>query len=187
MLLVLAVRVQAGSQEAGAPGQRGSAHEHGVSELNVAVIGDVIEVSLMSPSINLVGFERAASSKAEIEAVASLKKTLESADSLINFGAAKCRNISATVDVGSLLDRDEAGDVHSHSQSHDHGERHEEKHYDVSAIYQFQCAAAAKIAFLKVDLFDAFAGIQEVNVLWLTEIRQGRKVTSAKDRKVVFE
>ena len=63
------------------------AHEHGVAKLNAVLDGSTLELELDSPSMNLVGFEHAASSDADKAKVAAVRQQLEQPLKL--FGLAK--------------------------------------------------------------------------------------------------
>ena len=61
------------------------AHVHGLSELTIAMDAKTIELQLISPAMNLVGFEYKASSKHDIAAVKQAELLLEQQDSLFHI------------------------------------------------------------------------------------------------------
>ena len=50
-----------------------NAHVHGLSEMTMAIEGGIVDIQLISPTVNLIGFEHKASNKEEITIVNNLK------------------------------------------------------------------------------------------------------------------
>src|SRR3546814_9197080 len=53
------------------------AHEHGAARLNAALDGNQLELELISPAMNLLGFEHAAASAADEAKIASVRRSAE--------------------------------------------------------------------------------------------------------------
>ena len=105
------------------------AHVHGLSELTVAMDAKSLEIQLVSPAMNLVGFEHKASSKKDIEAVNQAESLLRQYDSLFSIAGADCKHLSTSIDSDDLLV------VENHHDDHDNHDKHEdhddhEKHND---------------------------------------------------------
>ncbi|MBL0952545.1 MAG: DUF2796 domain-containing protein, partial [Pseudomonas sp.] len=66
------------------------AHEHGVASLNAALDGNLLELQLESPAMNLVGFEHAAKSDADKAKVAAAKRELEQPVMLFALDSGDC-------------------------------------------------------------------------------------------------
>src|SRR3989338_5768375 len=66
------------------------AHEHGAAMLNVVLDGQVLELELESPAMNLVGFEHAAKSTADKTKVAAARSQLQDPQALFGLGAGDC-------------------------------------------------------------------------------------------------
>lgn len=127
----------------------GSAHEHGVVRLDVAVEADGFSVGLQAPLDNLVGYERAPRSDAERRVAAeALERLRNSAASLFKAdAAARCTLTAAEVRAPLLEGRGGAGG-----------------HADLDADYTFKCADARALRSIDVGLFDAFRRIQRIEV-----------------------
>ncbi|MEM9625548.1 MAG: DUF2796 domain-containing protein [Pseudomonadota bacterium] len=113
------------------------AHEHGHSALNIAIEGDRIEMELIAPGADIVGFEHEAKSDEDMAAVEQAKATLGEPLSLFGFSAdAGCSVESASVEIEAEEHHDHHGDeAHAHDEhehEHEHGgEAHahaEDKH-----------------------------------------------------------
>jgi hypothetical protein len=117
------------------------AHVHGLSELTVAMDAKSLEIQLVSPAMNLVGFEHKASSKKDIAAVNQAESLLRQYDSLFSIAGADCKHLSTSIDSDDLLvvenhhddhddhDKHEDHDDHDKHGDHDDHEKHED-HYD---------------------------------------------------------
>jgi len=168
------------------------AHVHGLAELTLAQEGNELELSLRSPSANIVGFEHKAASAEQIHAVEDAKKVLMSSKQIFQFSGTDCKLEHASVDVSGLIDvddhadhkghKDEHHEAHKedhahkeeqHEEEHHHDEVHEEHHSEISADYHFECKQADKLRSITVKLLDHFPGIEKLNVQWITDYGQG--------------
>lgn len=158
------------------------AHVHGIAALNVALEGDEVHVELDSPAANIVGFEHAPSSKADHATLDQAVATLKDGDQLFRFDSkAGCRMEEAKV-TSALLDEshDEHADDHGHEEKgahandeHGHEEHQDETHSDIAAAYHFECDQPNRLTELTVELFEAFPGMEELNVQYIIESKQG--------------
>lgn len=104
------------------------AHVHGQAELMIAADGEALEIELISPAMNLVGFEHKAKSKQEVEAVNAAQRILEKPDQLFTFIEARCVLTSSAVDIEGLLHTNShAHGQHAHGQ---HAHSSHQKHHD---------------------------------------------------------
>ena len=77
------------------------AHEHGVGQLNVAVEGEEVEIELVAPGADIVGFEHEAESDADKAAIAEATEVLADGNALFIFPAeAECKLEEAEVESG---------------------------------------------------------------------------------------
>ena len=108
------------------------AHVHGLSELTVAMDAKSLEIQLVSPAMNLVGFEHKASSKKDIEAVNQAESLLRQYDSLFSIAGADCKHLSTSIDSDDLLVVENHHDDHDDHDDHDKHEDHDDhdKHGD---------------------------------------------------------
>jgi hypothetical protein len=191
------------------------AHVHGLSELTIAMDAKTIEIQLISPAMNLVGFEYKASSKQDIAAVKQAELLLEQQDSLFLIAGGDCEYLSTSIDSDGLLkagaheDQEKHDDHHDHEKHDDHDdhddhekhddhddhEKHEdhsehdqgETHSEMVASYSYSCKDTSKLSSIKVALFASFPGIHKINTLWVTPSKQGSSMLSAKNSTINFK
>jgi hypothetical protein len=138
--------------------QHGSlgAHEHGVASLNVALDGQILEIQLQSPAMNLVGFEHDAISDADKAKVAAARQHLEQPQALFALPIeAKCALQESQLESPLLEDAEHA--------EHEHGDEHD--HSDIDASYRFACAHAEALKTLELgSFFGTFPGTEKLEV-----------------------
>jgi hypothetical protein len=217
-ILSIAVTLFTGIQSAYAEKSAESldAHVHGLSELTIAMDAKTIELQLISPAMNLVGFEYKASSKQDIAAVKQAELLLEQKDSLFLIAGGGCQHLSTSIDSGDLLESDnhhDGHDDHDKHNDHDDHEKHDdhddhddhEKHDDhgkhddhsehdqgdthseMVASYSYSCKDTSKLSSIKVALFASFPGVHKINTLWVTPSKQGSNMLSAKNSTINFK
>ncbi|MBF8162771.1 DUF2796 domain-containing protein [Ectopseudomonas hydrolytica] len=154
------------------------AHEHGVASLNVALDGNLLELQLDSPAMNLVGFEHAAKSDADKAKVAAAKRELEQPVSLFALSSGDCK--ATEVALQSPLF---AGKAHDHKHDH-HDHKHEGEHSDIHAHYRFECAKANELKQLDLaELFKRFPATEKIQVQLIgPNGQQGAELTAAQPR-----
>lgn len=182
------------------------AHVHGLSELTIAMDATSIELQLISPAMNLVGFEHKASSKQDVAAVKQAELILGQEDSLFLIAGGDCEHFSTSIDSGDLLERDNHHDDHDDHEKHDDHDDHEkhddhddhgkhddhsdhdqaETHSEMVASYSYACKDTSKLSSLTVGLFASFSGIHKINTLWVTPSKQGSNMLSAKNATIEF-
>ena len=164
------------------------AHEHGHSALNIAIEGDRIEMELMAPGADIIGFEHEASTAEDKAAVEQAEATLGEPLSLFGLGdAAGCVVETAAVEIEGEDHHDEHGDeAHADEEHHEEGEhaeaehKHhedehaehegEESHNEFHATYALACSAPDALDSLDLaGFFGAFEGAEEVEVTVISE------------------
>ena len=141
------------------------AHEHGHSVLNIAIEDERIEMELMAPGMDIVGFEHAATSDERKAAVEHAKTVLsEPLDLFVLPAAAGCTTESAAVEV-------EAEDEHA---AHDEEAVSEggESHTEFHAEYALTCASPAELGGIQFAYFEQFPGAEEIEVTMVTPTGQ---------------
>jgi hypothetical protein len=130
MAVPLFIGVQSVYAEQGAESL--DAHVHGLSELTIAMDAKTIEIQLISPAMNLVGFEHKATSKQDIAAVKQAELILGQQDSLFLIAGGDCEHLSTSIDSGDLLESDNHHDDHEDHDDHEKHDDHDdhEKHDD---------------------------------------------------------
>jgi hypothetical protein len=120
------------------------AHEHGVAVLNVGIEANRVEIEFESPSINVVGFERAPTTEGERVTMAEAEQQLRDGPRLfVLTPAAECRLQSANVETPSW------------GQS---------GHADYEARYVYECAKPHLLRSIDVRLVHQLSDETKVRV-----------------------
>jgi len=154
--------VSAGAREHGA-------HVHGAGQLNIAADGKRLEVELIVPGADIVGFEHHPQSAAEKEAVAAAQKELSAGERFLSFPAeASCRLDAAKVDLEAPAQAEDEDGHDDHDHDH-HG------HTEFHALYQFNCDRLERLNQIDVRLFQRFTTMRELSAQWILASGQGAK------------
>lgn len=171
-----------GTMAAHAAERHHDAHEHGVSEVKLAVDGNTVEIELESPGADIVGFEHPPASDADKAAVAKAAAILARGGEIFAPApAAQCRLIDADIDAPGMSKGHDHHDAKEHSakehdeKDHDHGHAHgkqEDGHAEFRAHYRFRCRNTDKLTHIDVMLFQQFPGAKELRVQAITPAGQ---------------
>ena len=168
------------------------AHEHGHSALNIAIEGERVEMELVAPGADIVGFEHEAESAEDKAAVEQAEAKLGKPLSLFGFAdAAGCVVETAAIEIEGEDHHDEHGDeAHAHAEEEHHDEEHAEhehheegeehadhdehadeaSHNEFHAEYALNCSAPDALEGINfAAFFEAFAGAEEVEVTVISE------------------
>ena len=180
------------------------AHEHGVGTLSVAIEGHDVEIELIVPGSDVVGFEHSPSSKIEREAVVVGARSLRDVDSIVSLSnAAKCRIEKIEVTSGMMkIGQNDHGNKHKHkhevTNKDDHIDEHKHKHEasnrkdqkevhsEFISHYHFHCDNPKKLTGIAIGFFKTFPSAYELNVKWITPSGQGAKEMTANATSVTF-
>jgi hypothetical protein len=167
-----------------------NAHVHGLSEMTMAIEGGIVDIQLISPTVNLIGFEHKASNKEEITIVNNAKALLSNAAALFSFSGGGCMLINTAIDVSGLIKLDENKHEHQlkhNKKSHDtHSvqDTSHENHSQVVANYRYHCEETSTLSAITVLAFEQFSGIKKIRAMWITATKQG-VVTLSAERKIM--
>jgi hypothetical protein len=151
---------------AGAADREHGAHTHGVSQLNLAVEGKDVEIELVSPASDIVGFEHAPETAPDKAAVTKATDLLGKGAAVFLFPAdARCSLKEAAVRSTLEAAREPQRDDRAHGKKEDHGR---ETHAEFHVRYHFQCENPAALTHVDVKLFAHFAAMRELEVQALT-------------------
>lgn len=75
---------------------------------------------------------------------------------------------------------------HKHHDDDDHDHDHD-AHSDIAARYVFDCQNTADVRSLTVNMFDAFSGLEKVDVQWIGHNLQGSEVITPNHRQIEFD
>lgn len=146
------------------------AHEHGHGTLNIALEGGRLVMELEVPGADIVGFEHAAKTKTQLEAVRTARQRL--ADPLQLFvlpAAADCILVKAEVEIEGGAERAE-GDK-GHGSRGKSGHKHDDAgsaHSEFHASYEISCKAPARLTQIDFAYFKVFKAAKELDVNLIT-------------------
>lgn len=159
------------------------AHEHGVGTLNIAMDGPIVEMAFEVPGADIVGFEYAAESAADLAAIDQAIATLSAPlDLFVMPAAAGCSVVLAE----AALEGDEAHDDHDddahadhddhahddHDDHDDHADHaddvDEADHTEFHAEYTLNCDTPEALTEITFSYFDHFSNALEVEVQIVT-------------------
>ncbi len=139
------------------------AHEHGHGRLNVAIEGNSMEVELVSPGADIVGFEHAPETQEDRAAVAKAVAMLKKGDALfVPPEGAACRLEDAEVTSALIDEHYDDHDDHGHEEKHAGHE--DEEHAEFHAHYHFHCEHPDRLTHMDVKVFEIFPGARELDV-----------------------
>jgi hypothetical protein len=161
------------------------AHVHGVGALNVALDGDTLLVELISPAMNLVGFEHPPRTAEQRAAVRAARAALEAPAALfVPNRAADCVLMASTVELDLSGSDEGAGADHGHEHQHQHSDH--AAHQDAHAEYAYHCRHPESLDALEIGLFERFPGTEELRVQVITPRRQGAQALTADDDRLAL-
>jgi hypothetical protein len=159
------------------------AHEHGVGQLNVALEDASLYIELVSPAMNIVGFEHAPNNPEQEQAVQQAKETLEDGNQVFSLPSEAQCELAATeleTDMGGAEDthsHEAEQEAHHEAEAHAHESEHDEEvHSEFHVNYEFRCANPASLTHMDVQLFSLFPTTEELQVQTIT----GKGQTSGK-------
>lgn len=160
------------------------AHVHGVSTAEIAVEHGKVEIDILSPGMDIVGFEYVASSATDKDAVEAAIRTLLTPDVIVSLPeAAGCRLSGALAHLHAG-DHDHDDDAHM-DDDHDHedhaGEDHDDddhadeaQHSEFHVSYSYACEDEDALTSIGFPFFEAFSNAQEIEVQFVTETGAGQ-------------
>lgn len=160
------------------------AHVHGVSTLELAVEDGLLEMNFTSPGADIVGFEYAASTDKDKDAVETAIRTMLLPENIVTLPeAAECRltEVLAHLDSGDHGPDEDAEHDHAESEDHDHeehaegeGDAHEGgEHSEFHARYIFACEHPENLTTVGFPFFETFENAQEIEAQFVTEAGAG--------------
>ena len=152
-----------------------NAHEHGIGALNIAIEAPLVVMEFHAPGADIVGFEYAAKSDADLAAISAALKTLEAPlDLFVLPKAARCAVQAVQVELESDADHganeeDHQGHDDKHDHKHeDHGDHDEQKHAASSghtefhAEYSLICSNIEALTQIDFAYFEVFPNSKQV-------------------------
>jgi hypothetical protein len=132
-------------------------HVHGQGTLDIAIEGNKIEMELVAPGMDIVGFEHVASTDEQKAAVAKAKDKLADVLNVFKWpAAAKCKTDAANVESRK--------ETHAPGEKDDDDKPGEPEHSEFHATYTITCAAPENVTGMETVYFSDFSGGQLLNV-----------------------
>lgn len=132
-------------------------HVHGQGTLDFAVEGNKIEMELIVPGMDIVGFEHVPTTDDQKAAVEKAKAKLADALSIFKLpAAANCK-----VDAANVENRKE---THQPGEKDDDDKPGEPEHSEFHATWTITCKAPESVTGMETAYFKNFAGAQLLNV-----------------------
>ena len=156
--------------------QAHEAHVHGLGKIDIALDGSTLSMHLDSPLMNLVGFEHAAKSAGDRQAIQNMAKVLRNASAVfLTTPAAQCSSSSVKLVSAAItptLLGENTKDKTAASGADQASKPGKNEHADLDADFIFQCTYPERLKAIDVKLFDAFKGFNSIEVQLVTPKRQ---------------
>ena len=133
----------------------------------------MLQIELISPLDNLVGFEHAPENEAQRAVLADAERRLLDGEAMFAFSAeAGC----AIREVEIESPWPQSGRNHDHGHAHDHAQPTRGDHEDMVVSYGFECAHPEALRRLELRAFAHFPRLQRVRAEFATPRGQGAGV-----------
>ncbi|KVX01384.1 ZrgA family zinc uptake protein [Shewanella frigidimarina] len=156
-------------------------HTHGVSTMTIAVDNNIVDITLTTPTSDLVGFEHRAHSESNKRAIKEMNTVLGKVEELFVLNGGACQFVSHRVDIFEQPEIQHNDDT-NYGQIDEH--RANEPHNDVTAYYQFNCENMSALSSIAVKVFTLFPSIHHIRSMWITDTHQGAVTLSVKNNMI---
>lgn len=190
------------------------AHVHGETVMQIAVENDRVEISIMAPGMDVVGFEHPPEQQEDRQAVAAALTMLETSETVFKMPeAAGCSVQSAEAELhlgGATPDHEshdhddhghEGHDDHGHEDHDEHGhedeghedhghgghDEHEAGHSAFHADYALECASPDRLTGITLTWFESFPATQTLDVAYVTDAGVGAVELTRDDATLTFD
>ena len=166
-------------------------HVHGLTELNLVIANQNVQIEFISPAINLLGFERASNSPEENKLFNEVLEDLQAAEWLLSDQLEECQMSTPVLEAPEFGSHEmsEGHEEHEHEHGEHEHEDHEHvtgDHADFRVQYLFDCRSAPPNNFT-VTAFDRFVGIEEISVRWIVGRQQGASNLTPSNATLSFD
>ena len=166
-------------------------HVHGLTELNLVIANQNVQIEFISPAINLLGFERASNSPEENKLFNEVLEDLQAAEWLLSDQLKDCQMSTPVLEAPEFGSHEmsEGHEEHEHEHGEHEHEDHEHvtgDHADFRVQYLFDCRSAPPNNFT-VTAFDRFVGIEEISVRWIVGRQQGASNLTPSNATLSFD
>ena len=161
-------------------------HVHGLTELNVVIANQNVQIEFISPAINLLGFERASNSPEESKLFNEVLEDLQAVEWLLGDQLKDCQMSTPVFEAPEFASHEMSEGHEEHEHEHEEHEYEASDHADFRVQYLFDCQSAPP-SDLNVTAFDRFMGIEEISVRWIVGRQQGVSNLTKNNAKLNFE
>ena len=161
-------------------------HVHGLTELNVVIANQNVQIEFISPAINLLGFERASNSPEESKLFNEVLEDLQAVEWLLGDQLKDCQMSTPVFEAPEFASHEMSEGHEEHEHEHEEHEHEASDHTDFRVQYLFDCQSAPP-SDLTVTAFDRFMGIEEISVRWIVGRQQGVSNLTKNNAKLNFE
>ena len=142
-------------------------HVHGLTELNIVIANQEVQIEFISPAVNLLGFERASISPEESQLFNDVLEDLRATKWLLGDQLGGCQMSTPVFEAPEFENHEMSGEHEHESHEHETGD-----HANFRVQYLFDCLSAPPSEFT-ISAFDRFVGIEEISVRWIVGRQQG--------------
>ena len=155
-------------------------HVHGDVDLNIVKENHLLEITLISPAVNIVGFEHLVSNAEERLAVEKANLQLAQHEKMFSFHDYSCRHLETSMVQSGPAEK------HRDTPSHDdHQHVHDKNvHSEFEISYRYRCAK--EVTSLSVNLKDHFSGVSQINARWIKDGKQGGATLNTAKGEIIF-
>ncbi len=155
-------------------------HVHGDVDLNIVKENDILEITLISPAVNIVGFEHPVSNAKERLAVEKANLKLSQHEEMFSFHNDSCEHLETSMIQSGPTEKNRSEPSHDgHQHEHD-----KNVHSEFEILYRYRCVK--EVTSLSVNLKDHFSGISQINVRWIKDGVQGGTILNTTKREIIF-
>ena len=150
------------------------AHQHGHAEMQLAFSADQVEILLLSPAGNILGFEHRPRTPEQHQMIESVTSWLGETP-LINTPESTCTVKATSVqhEVAGGHDHDDHGSDHDEHDHHKHDNDDENQHADITVTQTLNCPGLNKASSVTTPLTTHFPGIEDLDIAWAGPDGQG--------------
>ena len=155
-------------------------HIHGDVDLNIVKENYILEITLISPAVNIVGFEYLVSNAKERLAVEKANLKLSQHEEMFSFHNDSCGHLETSMIQSGPTEKNRSEPSHDgHQHEHD-----KNVHSEFEILYRYRCVK--EVTSLSVNLKDHFSGVSQINARWIKDGAQGGTILNTAKRKIIF-
>ncbi len=158
---------------------RHKVHEHGTSNITIAIENNVLQIQLEAPLMDIAGFEGEPKTKLQKQKLREASNKLKNWQDIFKLATGSCSKDRVTI-----LGEHKKNQIHNHKNYHKKNEKN--IHSDIKILYEFNCTKPNNFKFLEIKLFETFPNIRKINAQWTTASGQGQKVLNKKQNKLII-